>query len=101
MPAKPEDIKDPTIHQKWPKEIPFKCPICNKKVIHLYNGGGRMINGLKKHLWVVTNYYRCINPKCQLSKPFSFSSGFALYRKRFGIDVWERIIRFRFILLII
>ncbi|MHA1369743.1 MAG: hypothetical protein ACTSRA_08535 [Promethearchaeota archaeon] len=31
-----------------------------------------------------------------MSKPFSFSSGLALYRKRFGIEVWERIIRFRF-----
>ncbi|MHA1700198.1 MAG: hypothetical protein ACTSWN_15250 [Promethearchaeota archaeon] len=96
MPAKPEDIKDRTIHQKWPKEIPFKCPIYNKKVVHMYNDGGRRIKGLKKHLWVMTNYYRCINPECQLSKPFSFPSGLALYRKRFGIDVWERIIRFRF-----
>ncbi|MHA1372591.1 MAG: hypothetical protein ACTSRA_23080, partial [Promethearchaeota archaeon] len=44
----------------------------------------------------MTNYYRCINPECQLSKPFSFSSGLALYKKRFGIDAWERIVRFRF-----
>ncbi|MHA1369618.1 MAG: hypothetical protein ACTSRA_07910 [Promethearchaeota archaeon] len=44
----------------------------------------------------MTNYYGCINPECQLNKPFSFSSGPLLYRKRFSIEVWERIVRFQF-----
>ena len=94
MPAKPDDIKEPTIHVKWPRGVPLKCPLCNKRVKHLFNDGGRKITMLKKKLWVVTNYYKCINPECKLSKPFCFSSGLALYRKRYGIDVWERIIHF-------
>lgn len=96
MASKPASITSPTIHLVWDKTNPFKCPLCESKLTHEYNDGGRKVETLKGPLWVVTNYYKCSNPNCDLNHAFPIANKLTIRRKRFGLDVWSKVIQHRF-----
>lgn len=96
MAAKPDDITKPTIHVRWDRELPMKCPLCNARIVHEYNDGGRRVETLKGSLWVITNYYRCTNESCDLNKAFPIVHDLTLKRKKHGIDVWGDVIYYHF-----
>jgi len=93
MPAKPQGIEAPTLHVKWDPESEFRCPACNRKLMHLYNDGGRKQETMKGPLWVVTNFYKCPNPACDFNKAFSPVQASVLKRKQFNLDVWAKVIQ--------
>jgi len=96
MAAKPDDITKPTIHVRWDQRQPMECPLCGGRIVHEYNDGGRRIETLKGSLWVLTNYYRCINVSCDLHRAFPIVHDLALKRKKHGVDVWGDVIYFHF-----
>jgi len=45
---------------------------------------------------VVTNYYICINPKCEMHEIFPVSHHSAIQRKRFFLKIWVKVIQHHF-----
>ncbi|MHA1151009.1 MAG: hypothetical protein ACTSR8_22535 [Promethearchaeota archaeon] len=70
MTAKPPEIEKETVHTYWESDKGMCCPLCGKRLTHEFNDGGREVTTLKGPLWVVTNYYRCINSECELNDAF-------------------------------
>ena len=66
MPAKPNDIHAATRYTYWDSTEGFTCPLCSSSLQHEFNNGRRRIETLKGSLWVVTNYYSCINRDCEM-----------------------------------
>ena len=96
MPAKPSEIKKATIHTYWDSKEGLICPLCSSKLQHEFNNGGRKIITLKGPIWVVTNYYSCINPKCEMHEAFPAAYHSAMQRKRFSLEVWAKVIQHHF-----
>lgn len=96
MAAKPVEITAPTIYLKWVFGIVFICPECGSKLEHAYNDGGRKVVTIKGSFWVVTNLYRCKNVHCKLNKAFPIVQESVLKRKKFGVDVWAKVIQHHF-----
>jgi hypothetical protein len=96
MAAKPQDIDNPTQHLRWDRSKPFKCPSCGGDIMHLYNDGGRRVETMKGSFWVVTNFYRCLDPKCPLNERFSPVQESVLKRKKHNVDVWAKVIQHHF-----
>ena len=51
---------------------------------------------MKGALWVVTNFYKCLNHACELNKGYSPVQDSILKRKKFGMDVWAKVIQHHF-----
>jgi len=96
MTAKPPKIKKETVHTYWESEAGMVCPLCGKKLTHEFNDGGREVITLKGPLWVITNYYRCINLKCELHKAFPITHSSCIKRKRHSVEVWSKVIQHHF-----
>ncbi|KKM07677.1 hypothetical protein LCGC14_0807310 [marine sediment metagenome] len=96
MPAKPSEIKKATIHTYWDSKEGLICPLCSSQLQHEFNNGGRKIITLKGPVWVVTNYYSCINPKCEMHEAFPAAYHSAMQRKRFSLEVWAKVIQHHF-----
>jgi len=96
MASKPESIKTPTVHLVWDMKSSSKCPLCGSRLSHEYNDGGRRVETMKGPLWVVTNYYKCRNRNCDLNHAFPAANGLVLRRKKFGLEVWSKVIQHRF-----
>ncbi|MHA1491137.1 MAG: hypothetical protein ACTSRI_16000 [Promethearchaeota archaeon] len=96
MPAKPSEIKKATIHTYWDSKEGLICPLCSSKLKHKFNNGGRKVITLKGPLWVVTNYYSCVNPKCEMHEAFPAAYNSAMRRKQFSLEVWAKVIQHHF-----
>jgi hypothetical protein len=96
MPAKPSEIKKATIHTYWDSKEGLICPLCSSQLQHEFNNGGRKIVTLKGPVWVVTNYYSCANPKCEMHEAFPAAYHSAMQRKRFSLEVWAKVIQHHF-----
>jgi len=96
MPAKPSEIKKATIHTYWDSKEGLICPLCSSQLRHEFNNGGRKIITLKGSIWVVTNYYSCTNPKCEMHEAFPATYHSAMQRKRFSLEVWAKVIQHHF-----
>ena len=96
MPAKPSEIKKATIHTYWDFKEGLICPLCSSQLQHEFNNGGRKIITLKGPVWVVTNYYSCTNPMCDMHEAFPAAYHSAMQRKRFSLDVWAKVIQHHF-----
>ena len=96
MPAKPSEIKKATIHTYWDSKEGLICPLCSSQLQHEFNNGGRKVITLKGPVWVVTNYYRCVNPKCEMHEAFPAAYHSAMQRKRFSLEVWAKVIQHHF-----
>ena len=96
MTAKPLKIKKETVHTYWESDAGMVCPLCGKKLTHEFNDGGREVTTLKGPLWVITNYYRCINLECELHKAFPITNSSCIKRKRHSVEVWAKVIQHHF-----
>ena len=96
MGMKPPNPDIIAVHTYWNSSEGFKCPLCNSQLNYAYNDGGRLVITLKGNLWVVSNYYRCLNNDCEFNRAFPVVHENVIQNKKFGRDVWERIIRFHF-----
>ncbi|MBA7506447.1 hypothetical protein ES706_05138 [subsurface metagenome] len=96
MPEKPSEILAPTIYIYWTSNEGLMCPLCSSKLQHEFNNGGRKVITLKGPLWVITNYYSCTNPACDLSGAFPAAYHSAMKRKKFSLDVWAKVIQHHF-----
>ncbi len=96
MPAKPTEITSPTIYTYWDSNEGFTCPLCSSRLRHEFNDGGRKVTTMKGSLWVVTNYYSCINLECEMHKAFPAAYHSTLLRKQFSLDVWAKVIQHYF-----
>jgi len=96
MPAKPNDIRTATRYTYWDSPEEFTCPLCNSKLRHEFNNGGRRIETMKGPLWVITNYYSCTNQDCEMHKAFPAVYPSTIKRKRFALDVWAKVIQHYF-----
>lgn len=85
-----------SVHTYWDSEEGYICPLCNAKIEYAFNDGGRNVVTLKGTLWVVSNYYRCLNSDCDLHKSFPMVHESVVKNKKFGKDVWERVVRYHF-----
>lgn len=85
-----------SVHTYWDSEQKMECPLCDSKLEHAFNDGGRNCITIKGKLWVVTNYYRCLNSSCKLHQAFPMVHNNVIMNKKFGKDVWERVIRYHF-----
>ncbi|MFO8018182.1 MAG: hypothetical protein R6U96_06065 [Promethearchaeia archaeon] len=96
MTAKPSRIEKPTVHTYWESEEGMECPLCEQKLVHEFNDGGREVLTLEGPLWVVTNYYKCLNHDCNLNKAFPIAHSSCIRRKRHSVEVWTKIIQHHF-----
>jgi hypothetical protein len=96
MTAKPLEIKKETIHTYWESEAGMYCPLCGNKLRHEFNDGGREVITLNGPIWVVTNYYGCINLGCDLHKAFPITHSSCIKRKRHSVEVWAKVIQHHF-----
>lgn len=96
MPEKPNDIFSPSIHTYWSSSRGLECPLCQYKLQHVYNNGGRRVETLKGPLWVITNYYACKNRECEMHRAFPAVYPSTIKRKRFSLDVWAKVIQHHF-----
>ncbi len=96
MPKKPSENLAPTIYIYWTSNEGLMCPLCSSKLQHEFNNGGRKVITLKGPLWVITNYYSCTNPACDLSGAFPAAYHSAMKRKRFSLDIWAKVIQHHF-----
>lgn len=85
-----------SVHTYWDSPEGYKCPLCGKKIDYAFNDGGRNLVTMKGLLWIVTNYYRCVNDDCDLHKAFPMVHESVIKNKKFGKDVWERVVRYHF-----
>lgn len=96
MPAKPNDIHAATRYTYWDSTEGFTCPLCSSSLQHEFNNGGRKVETLKGSLWVITNYYSCINRDCEMHEAFPAVYPSVIQRKRFALDVWAKVIQHHF-----
>lgn len=96
MPKKPEEISLPTIHTYWKYANGMNCPLCSSTLRYAYNDGGRRVVTLKGCIWIVTNYYRCLNTDCSLNRAFPAVYEKVLQRKKFDLGVWAKVIQWHF-----
>jgi hypothetical protein len=96
MPKKPKEISLPTIHTYWKYADGMKCPLCSSVLRYAYNDGGRRVVTLKGRIWIVTNYYRCLNTDCSLNHAFPVVYEKVLQRKKFDLGVWAKVIQWHF-----
>ena len=96
MPAKPSEIKKATIYTYWDSKEGLICPLCSSPLQHEFNNGGRKVITLKGPVWVVTNYYSCSNPACEMHEAFPAAYHSTMLRKRFSLDVWAKVIQHHF-----
>ena len=96
MPAKPNDIHAATRYTYWDSTEGFTCPLCSSRLQHEFNNGGRKVETLKGSLWVITNYYSCINRDCEMHEAFPAVYPSVIQRKRFALDVWAKVIQHHF-----
>jgi len=96
MPAKPSEIKKATIHTYWDSKEGLICPLCSSQLQHEFNNGGRKVITLKGAVWVVTNYYSCVNLKYEMHEAFPAVYHSAMQRKRFSLEVWAKVIQHHF-----
>ena len=96
MPAKPSEIKKATIYTYWDSKEGLICPLCSSLLRHEFNNGGRKTITLKGPIWVVTNYYSCTNPVCDMHKAFPAAYHSTMQRKQFSLDVWAKVIQHHF-----
>lgn len=96
MTAKPLEIEKETVHTYWESDKGMSCPLCGKRLTHEFNDGGREIKTLKGPLWVVTNYYGCINSECELHEAFPITHSSCIKRKRHSVEVWTKVIQHHF-----
>ncbi len=96
MTAKPPEIEKETVHTYWESDAGMYCPLCGNKLRHEFNDGGREVTTLKGPLWVVTNYYGCINSECELYKTFPVTHTSCIKRKRHLVEVWTKVIQHHF-----
>ena len=96
MPSKPNDILSATIYTYWNYGDGLTCPLCFSKLKHEFNNGGRRVETLKGAIWVITNYYSCTNPDCEMHDAFPAVYPSCLRRKRFSLDVWAKVIQHHF-----
>ena len=96
MTAKPPEIEKETVHTYWESDAGMCCPLCGNRLRHEFNDGGREVTTLKGPLWVVTNYYGCINLKCDLHKAFPITHSSCIKRKRHSVEVWTKVIQHHF-----
>ncbi|MHA1334128.1 MAG: hypothetical protein ACTSPW_00085 [Promethearchaeota archaeon] len=96
MPSKPNDILSATIYTYWNYKDGLTCPLCFSKLKHEFNNGGRRVETLKGSIWVITNYYSCTNPDCEMHDAFPAVYPSCLRRKRFSLDVWAKVIQHHF-----
>ncbi len=92
MGMKPPDPDILSMYTYWDSPEGLKCPLCETRLEHAFNDGGRILVTLKGKLWVIQNYYRCLNSECSLHKAFPMVHESAVKNKKFGKDVWERVI---------
>jgi len=96
MTAKPIDITAATRYTYWNSADGLACPLCACRLRHEFNDGGRRIETMKGSLWVVTNYYSCVNSKCEMHQAFPAVYPSALKRKRHSLNVWAKVIQHHF-----
>jgi len=96
MPAKPSDIQKATVYTYWDYQDGFICPLCSSPLKHEFNNGGRKVMTLKGALWVITNYYSCTNSNCEMHEAFPAAYHSAMLRKRFGLNIWAKVIQHYF-----
>ena len=96
MTAKPPKIEKETVYTYWESDKGMCCPLCGNKLRHEFNDGGREAITLKGPLWVITNYYRCINLECELHKAFPITHSSCIKRKRHSVEVWAKVIQHHF-----
>lgn len=96
MAAKPPNPDILSVYTYWDSSQGLQCPLCSRKLTYAFNDGGRNLITLKGSLWVVSNYYRCTNEACTLHKSFPMVHQSMIKNKKFGKDVWERVIRYHF-----
>jgi hypothetical protein len=96
MGIRPPDPDILSVHTYWDSSQGMNCPLCDQKLEHAFNDGGRIVVTLKGKLWVVSNYYRCLNSNCDLHKAFPMVHESVVKNKKFGKDIWERIVRYHF-----
>jgi hypothetical protein len=96
MGIRPPDADMIVAHTYWDSPEGLICPLCSKKIEYAYNDGGRTVVTLKGNIWVVSNYYRCLNKECSLNKAFRIEHENAVPNKKYGRDVWEKVVRFHF-----
>ncbi|TFG18244.1 MAG: hypothetical protein EU530_09540 [Promethearchaeota archaeon] len=92
MGMKPPDPDILSVFTYWDSPEGLKCPLCETRLEYAFNDGGRILVTLKGKLWVVQNYYRCLNSDCSLHKAFPMVHESVVKNKKFGKDVWERVI---------
>ena len=78
---------------KWPKGAPFVCWLCGSPLIFRYSGRPRYVITLFGIFSLIFEYYQCTNPKCGFHHPFALPQDIVLPHKRYGRDVWEKVIR--------
>jgi len=96
MTAKPPHIKKDSVYTYWEAQEGMICPICGEKLTHEFNDGGKEVITLKGPLWVITNYYKCRNPGCELHKAFPMTHSSCIKRKRHSVEVWAKVIQHHF-----
>lgn len=96
MAKKPSDITIPTIHTRITSEKGLICPTCGSKLRYCFNDGGRRIVTLKGIIWVVENYYHCMNKDCKLNQAFAMVYQNTLDRKKFDLGVWGKVVYWHF-----
>ncbi len=96
MALKPANSALISIHTYWDSSNGFICPLCGNELEYAYNDGGRLLITLDKPLWIVSNYYRCTDFKCNLHNAFPIIHENVIRRRKYGKDVWEQVINFHF-----
>jgi hypothetical protein len=96
MTAKPPYIKKETVYTYFESDRGMRCPMCGENLAHEFNDGGREVVTLEGPLWVVTNYYRCLNQECDLHKAFPITHSSCIRRKRHSVEVWAKVIQHHF-----
>lgn len=92
VPKKPEDENIRVVYTRWDETENFSCPLCESHLEYAYNDGGRWVYGLEENkVWVISNYYRCLNSDCDLHRAFPALFDNMIPKKKYGKDVWERI----------
>ena len=84
------------IIRSWDKTKPFTCPACGAPIQFRFNDGGRRIVFLSGAKMVVTNNYGCTRKACVNHGHFTMAPILALPGKKYGLDVWEKVISWHF-----